>query len=755
MSLLGFCMATVMTAGLLAGPAQAAPAAATKATATAKTTASTKATAAAKASGTAVKTAVGKVRANPARYSGACPTTVGFSATVAARGKGVVRYRWVRGDGSKSAVRSIVVRGARKVVVRDRQSFDWEVRGWQAVEIIGRKGLSPKARFSVVCSGKEPIVYDRTHPLPPAPDGPGKPGDPGKPGGPGNPGTPGQPGDPGQPQEPTRAAASVTVTPENYKGACPTAGQPLTFTGLIQVSRVPARVAYRWIDSATGEGEQRYLDFPANGERSRTVTLTHLVKATSAGWKSIQIVSPGGVGSLRANYTVTCDTPEPELVVTPAATVDAPDYSGRCPMTLTFTGKVSVSRVPTEVKYEWTDNDGGRSQVGTLTFTGQPGTKDVTPYTVPISGNGDAVTVKGWGALRIISPKATPESAKADFTVKCDATPPADPVVSVTAAVTPPSYEGSCATAPTFDAVGKITADRAGDVRYRWRINGKAPDTWQTLKVEPQVTAEVSAGKWQDGKTRTDGEVILEIGNHNRPQARATYKVTCSPPEAVASEMKITPTSYAGPCAKPYGVRHSISAKITVTRPMTVQYHWIDEGGRPWPSPDPFSVKFDQAGSKVVGNAFGVSTSAKGSMRLRIVSPGDGGETQNVSYDAVCADATVTEVAQRRTDDNEECGITRPAQFGLTGKIVVTDGPVTVRYRWSRKSDATRNQWLTVSDWKSVTFTGTGRQEQTVTGAYSTRSKEAGHFKLQLDSPYTSWKQVEFGADCRPPKGER
>ncbi|MEV4068105.1 hypothetical protein, partial [Nonomuraea dietziae] len=45
-----------------------------------------------------VTVSVAKAKASPARQSGDCPTTVGFSAVVAAKGKGVVRYRWVRGD---------------------------------------------------------------------------------------------------------------------------------------------------------------------------------------------------------------------------------------------------------------------------------------------------------------------------------------------------------------------------------------------------------------------------------------------------------------------------------------------------------------------------------------------------------------------------------------------------------------------------------------------------------------------------------
>lgn len=48
-------------------------------------------------------------KASPQRHAGRCPVTVTFSAKVKlkARGKTTVAYRWLRGDGSKSKVKTV------------------------------------------------------------------------------------------------------------------------------------------------------------------------------------------------------------------------------------------------------------------------------------------------------------------------------------------------------------------------------------------------------------------------------------------------------------------------------------------------------------------------------------------------------------------------------------------------------------------------------------------------------------------------
>ncbi|MBB2913167.1 hypothetical protein FHS43_004465 [Streptosporangium becharense] len=604
--------AAVLFSGLLAGPAQASVT---------------------DGSAAQVRVSVGNVKAGPARYSGACPTTVGFSASLVARGSGTVRYRWVRSDGTRSAVKTVTVKGTRKLLVRDRQTFDWEARGWQAVEIIGRKGLSRKAHFTVGCAGSEPIVYDGSHPLPATP--------PARPHTPQSPQTPqGGGGGPHTPTEPIRAAASVTAHPATYKGQCPATGQPVRFNGLIQVSQLPARVGYQWIDSTGGEGPIQQLDFPANGPRSRPVVVTHPVKATSTGWKAIRIVSPSGIDSPRATYSVTCDDPGPDLVVTPAAAVDRPTYTGACPTTLTFTGTIAVNRVPAEVRYQWLDSEGGAGPVNTLSFTGAPGAKDVVPHTLTVRGDREVPVVKGSGTLKIISPVTVPDTAQAAFTVTCD----------------------------------------------------EKPD-----------------------------------------------------PTATASDMKVEPASYTGRCGMPLDVaQHILTARITVTKPMTVKYRWVTHRG---PVQAEYSMTFDAPGSKTAKiHSFYSENNPNGWARLEIVDPAGGGRSETATFTTVCVGPAIIRVTGTQKD---KCEVERPAAFELGAEITMSDGPASVGYRWYRKSNLTRDQWLPIGESQTISFAA-GKQTEKISAPYGTSRSETGHFKLELESPHKGYGTTAFSVTCPP-----
>lgn len=327
-----------------------------------------------------VKVVVAGVKAEPGTQSGACPTTVGFSAVLAVKGHGVTRYRWVRSDGTKGAIKKIKASGARRVVVRDRQTFESSVTGWQAVQVLGRAGLSAKARFSVRCEGA-PIVYDAYHPLPQ-----------------------------GLPSLPLEAAASVSADPAGYSGSCPAT---VGFTGLLQVSRVPARVVYQWIDSAAGESAPQVAEFGAQDARSRTVTSS--VSTSTSGWRAIRVLEPRGHDSGRAPYTVTC-MGEPRVEVT--AAVDRPAYEGPCPVNVKFTGEIKVDRAPLDVEYRWAYNNGARSDVEKLHFPA--GTTKLATIPLPQQINASGT---GWRAIEIISP--VKKLVKVDFTVTCnDGTPP-------------------------------------------------------------------------------------------------------------------------------------------------------------------------------------------------------------------------------------------------------------------------------------------------------------------------------------------
>ncbi|MEU6412272.1 hypothetical protein [Microbispora sp. NPDC046933] len=236
-------------------------------------------------------------------------------------------------------------------------------------------------------------------------------------------------------------------------------------------------------------------------------------------------------------------------------------------------------------------------------------------------------------------------------------------------------------------------------------------------------------------------------------QAAVTATTEPSPtpaanPGVIASQMQVTPSAYTGPCDETeFGLSHQVSANITVSAPMTVKYVWVNQQEMPWPGPEPVSVTFDAPGTKTVVNGFVRATSLRGYMRLRVVEPAGVPETQNAVFDTVCVKPTVSDISKQRTDENEVCGAGRLAELTLSAKLTVTDGPSTVGYRWYRRSNLTRNQWVYLGA-GSTTFTSTGAQEKTISTRYSTGVSESGYFKVELSSPYQGLGQGTFIVTC-------
>ncbi len=90
------------------------------------------------------------------------------------------------------------------------------------------------------------------------------------------------------------------------------------------------------------------------------------------------------------------------------------DYSGACPVMITFTGRISVAGGSGTVSYKWIRNDGASAPVETLIFDG-PGSKDIsTTWYIGASG----MSYSGWQALEIFDPEAK-TSEHADFKIQC------------------------------------------------------------------------------------------------------------------------------------------------------------------------------------------------------------------------------------------------------------------------------------------------------------------------------------------------
>ncbi len=92
------------------------------------------------------------------------------------------------------------------------------------------------------------------------------------------------------------------------------------------------------------------------------------------------------------------------------------DYSGPCPATITFSGRISTIGGSGRVSYKFLWSDGASSPVQTLTFD-SPGSKDVSEtWTL---GGSNLPTFSGWAALQILEPQELP-SEQASFTLRCE-----------------------------------------------------------------------------------------------------------------------------------------------------------------------------------------------------------------------------------------------------------------------------------------------------------------------------------------------
>ncbi|MGI5153966.1 hypothetical protein [Microbispora sp. CA-102843] len=345
------------------------------------------------------------------------------------------------------------------------------------------------------------------------------------------------------------------------------------------------------------------------------------------------------------------------------------------------------------------------------------------------------------------------QQATAQAAVTATPTPsaPANPYVTASGMkVTPSTYTGSCKVGPyglEHTVSATITVTKPMTVNYSWMADY---GFWTPGSVTFDAPGSKTVSNVFFRTTSLKGTMRLKLADElgGAETEAATFDTVCVDPGVIASQMQVTPAAYTGPCNETEsGLKHVLSAKITVSAPTTVKYLWINQENQPWPGPNPVSVTFDAPGTKTVVNGFVRTTSLKGTMRLRIVEPAGVADTQAASFDTVCVKPTVSDISKQRTDENEVCGPGRPAELTLTAKLAVADGPATVDYRWYRKSNQTRNQWVYLGA-GSTAFTSTGAQEKTITTRYGTSLSENGSFKVELSSPYQGLGQGSFLVSC-------
>lgn len=398
-------MLATMAAGLLASPAAAA-------------SSSTQAGKASSSHSTPRPVvSVSKTKASPAK-SDECPTKVTFSSNIKVKtyaSKTTVAYRWLRGNGTKSKVKTFTLKGkgVKNATVKESSTFKGgDTKGWQAVEVLApRKKTSAKGYFTVSCGGDE--------------------GDGGK-----------------QVVNTGHVGAQIWVDENNCSA---------TLIGRI-TSSSHRWVRYQWVVNG------HVVDRDAvRVDGSRRVYHTIRPRDDYRGWAQLQILSPVKSSSGRSYFRIECRDSSPKV----SASVDAPaNYEGDCPVARTFTGTISASYGSGHVKYRWI-RDGSAGSWQDVYFSGHGYQSRTVSDSWSASASGTS--------KRAIEILGGPTSGTVEGKVTCKVAPPAAKawVENGTAATQ------TAATCPkaSVSGTGSIYATGPIKIKYTWSLDGTVVKT--------------------------------------------------------------------------------------------------------------------------------------------------------------------------------------------------------------------------------------------------------------------------------------
>ncbi|MEU7858866.1 hypothetical protein [Nonomuraea sp. NPDC049141] len=453
-----------MIAGLAAAPAQAS----TQATAGKAGTAAT-------SSKARPKVSVSTPKASTRDYDGACPVKVGITAKVNVKldGKTDLAYRWLHGDGSKGKVKVLKLKGhgTKSVKIGQTLSFDEDVKGWEAVQVLSpRKVTSKKGYFSVSCQ-KEVVIDDNG--------------------------------------DDKKVSVSAWADPSSYTGPC-TPGDKINFVGRIKVSD-PSWVRYRWVLDG------RVVDSGnARVRHSRTVSFGYSPRVSERGYALLQVVGNDGRSSDRAYYKVTCEDPAPSVKVTATNLVTATNNDG-CKVgahaTINSTGRARV-------EYVWSVN--GRPVDKDAVYFGREGSRTVDLSDRVLSGD----ATKGGKVTLTVSGPSNNDSITQSYAA-CVAPKPKITVSSITVG----QRNDFCADkrGPGVDFKATISSSAPTTVKYYWVIDGKRenPDLERQVSGSVDVTWGIAGAQ---SANETKGSVSLVVVSPDAASSATAFSVTCPKP---------------------------------------------------------------------------------------------------------------------------------------------------------------------------------------------------------------------------------
>ncbi|MFI6325414.1 hypothetical protein ACIBG8_48405 [Nonomuraea sp. NPDC050556] len=454
-----------MVAGLMSSPAQAAT---TSAGTVAKTAAATK---------SKPKVSVSTPKAADADYQGACPVKVDISAKikVTLNGRTELAYRWLHGDGSKGKVQVVKLsgHGSKYVNVKETLSFGGNVKGWEAVQVLGpRKVTSKKGYFKVTCVDNEV--------------------------------------DPNAPRTWVKAWAH----PDEYVGPCD-GRSGIDFTGVIKVNS-PRWVRYRWI--LNGDVVDRGALKVWN---TRRVGFEFEPRFSHRGWAVLEVLGRGGNESDRVRYSVWCKgEPSHETKVSVSTPTTGTNHN-----TCAVGANANISATG-RGRVEWVWSVNGTDVAKGDTWFSEAGTKNVDLPEQALTGaaqNGGKVSITVKGPNNSDASSQSYAACNKPFSVSTSSISQAG-VRTDQCVNTASSKRG-----PGVDFAATLTSTAAGTVSYHWVVNGvqDGPELTRTFDGAKSIPVTWGIGGTHDA-TVTKGSIQLVITSPNTASSSVlAYNESC------------------------------------------------------------------------------------------------------------------------------------------------------------------------------------------------------------------------------------
>jgi hypothetical protein len=192
--------------------------------------------------------------ADPSTFTGVCPKTFTFYATITANGSGTVSYRWERNDGRYSDPQSVTFYGAGTKTTTIQWDLSGSSSGWYRVHVLAPNDVaSDPANYILNCAGASLVT-----------------------------------------------SIVMSVDPNTYTGACPVT---VNFWATITANG-PGPVTYRWerSDNATAMTPQTII-FASAGTQTIATTWT---RGGGTGWQRLHVLTPNDAVSSPIGFTLTC-----------------------------------------------------------------------------------------------------------------------------------------------------------------------------------------------------------------------------------------------------------------------------------------------------------------------------------------------------------------------------------------------------------------------------------------------------------------